>query len=173
MFDYTIEFSWTLFRDRTKTGWSVCLLYLIRCKWSSKNGTEQNFFKTVRCLSLWCKKNTDANAFVSLCTRHWPRWRFGVLPISKGTHQTIMGSIIFVWIQEQGRCLAQLQVQAFSHWLDLESEEEQTNCVIGEVVSWPQTLWPWYHFPSYTICSSPSAVCSDLLVILLVNIYIR
>ena len=41
----------------------------------------------------------------------------------KAMHQTILGSRI----QEQGRCLAQLQAQVFSHGLDLEPEEEQTN----------------------------------------------
>ena len=40
-------------------------------------------------------------------------------------HQTILGSRI----QEQGRCLAQLQAQVFSHGLDLEPEEEQTKQV--------------------------------------------
>ena len=111
--------------------------------------------------SLWCKNNTDANAFVSLCTRHWPRWRFDLLfPVSKATHQTSLGSLIFVWVQEQGRCLAQLQAQAFSYWLDLKPKEKQTNCVIGEVVSWPQRLWKK---------SSPAAVCSDSLVMLSVN----
>ena len=162
------------------------------------------FLRDCLMLSLCCKKNTDAKAFVSLCTRHWPRWRFGaLLPVSKATHQTILGSLIFVWIQEQGRCLAQMQAQAFSQCLYLEPREEQTNCVIGEVISWPQALWPgsgimatdvvagkwyhghrccgrevvswpqklwpWCHFPNYTICSSPTAVCSDSLVILSVK----
>ena len=51
-----------------------------------------------------------------------------------------------------------MQAQAFSQCLYLEPREEQTNCVIGEVISWPQALWPgsgimatdvvagkWYH----------------------------
>ena len=72
---------------------TAAMLYLIRCTWTSKDGTKQNFLKTsdFPMLSLWWKRNADANAFVSLCTRHSPRWKFGVPPVSKATHQTILG----------------------------------------------------------------------------------
>ena len=62
IFDDRITFSSTLFRDRTKTSWNVCLLQpcctMVQVIIWKRDWAE--FLQDGLMLSLWCKKNTDA-----------------------------------------------------------------------------------------------------------------